>query len=150
MNRPPRHWPTGWIKRPTKRSSSSTSVVVRSTCPSLISARACSRCFRPTVTATSVATTGTRRLIDYLADEFKKTEGIDLRSDAMALQRLKEAAEKAKHELSTSQETTVNLPFITATQEGAETPADFDHPCEVRADLFGPLRPHHGPGEAGP
>ncbi len=57
-------------------------------------------------------------LIDYLADEFKKQEGIDLRKDAMALQRLKEAAEKAKCELSTSQETTVNLPFITATQEG--------------------------------
>ena len=57
-------------------------------------------------------------LIDYLADEFKKTEGIDLRNDPMALQRLKEAAEKAKQELSTSQETTVNLPFITATNEG--------------------------------
>ena len=57
-------------------------------------------------------------LIDYLADEFKKTEGIDLRQDPMALQRLKEAAEKAKQELSSAQETTVNLPFITATQEG--------------------------------
>ncbi len=59
-----------------------------------------------------------QKLIDYLADEFKKQEGIDLRNDAMALQRLKEAAEKAKCELSTTQETTVNLPFITATQEG--------------------------------
>jgi len=57
-------------------------------------------------------------LIDYLADEFKNQEGIDLRNDAMALQRLKEAAEKAKCELSTTQETTVNLPFITATNEG--------------------------------
>jgi molecular chaperone DnaK len=59
-----------------------------------------------------------QRLIDFLADEFKKQEGIDLRKDAMALQRLKEAAEKAKIELSTSSSTEVNLPFITATQDG--------------------------------
>jgi len=57
-------------------------------------------------------------LINYIADEFKRTEGIDLRKDAMALQRLKEAAEKAKCELSTSMEANVNLPFITATAEG--------------------------------
>jgi len=59
-----------------------------------------------------------QRLIDYLADEFKKQEGIDLRKDPMALQRLKEAAEKAKIELSSSSTTDVNLPFITATQDG--------------------------------
>ncbi len=59
-----------------------------------------------------------QRLIDYLADEFQKQEGIDLRKDAMALQRLKEAAEKAKIELSSSMQTDVNLPFITATQDG--------------------------------
>ncbi len=59
-----------------------------------------------------------QRLIDYLADEFKAQEGIDLRNDPMALQRLKEAAEKAKIELSSSMQTDVNLPFITATQEG--------------------------------
>ncbi|MCG6893205.1 MAG: molecular chaperone DnaK [Desulfobacteraceae bacterium] len=58
------------------------------------------------------------RLIDYLADEFKKDQGIDLRSDKMALQRLKEAAEKAKMELSSSMETEVNLPFITADASG--------------------------------
>ena len=58
------------------------------------------------------------RLIDYLADEFKKDQGIDLRTDKMALQRLKEAAEKAKMELSTSMETDVNLPFITADASG--------------------------------
>jgi len=57
-------------------------------------------------------------LINYLADEFKKTEGIDLRKDPMAHQRLKEAAEKAKCELSTQVETTVNLPFITADASG--------------------------------
>ncbi len=59
-----------------------------------------------------------QRLIDYLADEFKAQEGIDLRNDPMALQRLKEAAEKAKIELSSSTSTDVNLPFITATQDG--------------------------------
>ncbi len=58
------------------------------------------------------------RLVDYLADEFKKDQGIDLRNDNMALQRLKEAAEKAKMELSSSMETTVNLPFITADAGG--------------------------------
>ncbi len=57
-------------------------------------------------------------LINYLADEFKKTEGIDLRTDPMAHQRLKEAAEKAKCELSTQVESTVNLPFITADASG--------------------------------
>jgi len=59
-----------------------------------------------------------QRVIDWLADEFKKQEGIDLRKDPMALQRLKEAAEKAKIELSSSMQTDVNLPFITATQDG--------------------------------
>ncbi len=59
-----------------------------------------------------------QRVIDWLADEFRKDQGIDLRSDKMALQRLKEAAEKAKMELSTSMETEVNLPFITADASG--------------------------------
>jgi molecular chaperone DnaK len=59
-----------------------------------------------------------QRIIDYLADEFRKDQGIDLRSDRMALQRLKEAAEKAKCELSTVMETDINLPFITADQSG--------------------------------
>jgi molecular chaperone DnaK len=58
------------------------------------------------------------RLIEYLASEFKKEQGIDIRNDKMALQRLKEAAEKAKMELSTSMETDVNLPFITADANG--------------------------------
>ncbi len=57
-------------------------------------------------------------IINFLADEFKKQEGIDLRNDRMALQRLKEAAEKAKIELSSAQETEVNLPFITADASG--------------------------------
>jgi len=59
-----------------------------------------------------------QRVIDWLVDEFKKDQGIDLSKDAMALQRLKEAAEKAKMELSSTLSTDINLPFITATQEG--------------------------------
>ncbi len=59
-----------------------------------------------------------KKIIDYLADEFKKEQGIDLRNDKLALQRLKEAAEKAKIELSSSVQTDVNLPFITADQNG--------------------------------
>lgn len=59
-----------------------------------------------------------QRLVDYIADEFQRQERIDLRKDPMALQRLKEAAEKAKIELSSSTQTDINLPFITATNEG--------------------------------
>ena len=87
-----------------------------------------------------------QRIIDFLADEFKKAEGIDLRKDPMALQRLREAAEKAKVELSQMLQTDVNLPFITATQDGPKhlniniTRAKFENLC---ADLFertfGPL-----------
>ncbi len=58
------------------------------------------------------------RMVDYLADEFVKSDGIDLRKDPMALQRLKEASEKAKMELSSLMQTDINLPFITATAEG--------------------------------
>ena len=89
-----------------------------------------------------------QRLIDFLADEFNKQEGIDLRKDPMALQRLKEAAEKAKIELSSAMQSDVNLPFITATQDGPKhlninlTRAKFEQliddliqrtvkPCEV-------------------
>ncbi|MBO8092532.1 MAG: molecular chaperone DnaK [Prosthecochloris sp.] len=80
-----------------------------------------------------------QKIIDFLADEFKKQEGIDLRNDAIALQRLKEAAEKAKIELSSRTDTEVNLPFITATQEGPKhlvvnlTRAKFEAIC---SDLF--------------
>ena len=58
------------------------------------------------------------RLVDYLANEFKKESGIDLRGDKLALQRLKEAAEKAKIELSSTTQTEINLPFITADKSG--------------------------------
>jgi molecular chaperone DnaK len=75
-------------------------------------------------------------LINHIGDEFRKQEGIDLRKDAMALQRLKEAAEKAKCELSTTLEATLNLPFITATAEGPKhlsmtlTRAKLEQLCE--------------------
>ncbi len=59
-----------------------------------------------------------KRIMDFLADEFKKAQGIDLRNDRLALQRLREAAEKAKIELSATMETSINLPFITADQNG--------------------------------
>ena len=78
------------------------------------------------------------RIIQYLVEEFKKVEGIDLSQDKMAMQRLKEAAEKAKKELSTVTTTNINLPFITANQEGPKhldmnlTRAKFD---ELTADL---------------
>lgn len=84
-----------------------------------------------------------QRLINYLADEFKRQEGVDVRDDAMALQRLKEAAEKAKVELSTMQETSINLPFITATDSGPKhlqisiTRSKFESLCE---DLYKRLR----------
>ncbi len=84
-----------------------------------------------------------QKLIDFLANDFKAKEGIDLRGDAMAMQRLKEAAERAKVELSTMQETTVNLPFITADQTGPKhlqitiTRSKFESLCE---DLYKRLR----------
>ncbi len=80
-----------------------------------------------------------QRVINWLVDEFKKQEGIDLSKDPMALQRLKEAAEKAKIELSSTSQTDINLPFITATESGPKhltlnlTRAKFDQLCD---DLF--------------
>src|SRR4029434_3088476 len=59
-----------------------------------------------------------QRLIDYIVAEFKKDQGVDLSKDVLALQRLKESAEKAKIELSSSQQTEINLPYITADQSG--------------------------------
>src|SRR5215510_11936055 len=80
-----------------------------------------------------------QKLIDHVAEEFRRKEGIDIRKDPMALQRLKEACEKAKCELSSMQETTINLPFITADASGPKhlqlsvTRAKFESLC---ADLF--------------
>ena len=86
-------------------------------------------------------------LVGYLADEFKREQGIDLRKDTMALQRLKEAAEKAKHELSSSMETDINLPFITADASGPKhmnikiSRAKFEQLCaDLLKRLEGPCR----------
>ena len=88
-----------------------------------------------------------QKIIDWIADEFKKDQGIDLRGDKMALQRLKEAGEKAKCELSTSLETDINLPFITADASGPKhltmklTRAKLESICaELIASLEGPCR----------
>ena len=84
-----------------------------------------------------------QRLIDFVADEFRKQEGIDIREDAMALQRLKEACEKAKCELSQQVETAINLPFITADQNGPKhlqltvTRSKFESLCE---DMYARVR----------
>ncbi|MEH2308313.1 molecular chaperone DnaK [Nostoc sp.] len=80
-----------------------------------------------------------KKIVDYVANDFQRHEGIDLRKDKQALQRLTEAAEKAKIELSSATQTTINLPFITATQEGPKhlditlTRAEFEKLC---ADLL--------------
>ena len=86
-----------------------------------------------------------QRVIDYLADEFKKDQGIDLRSDRMALQRLKEAAEKAKCELSTAMETDINLPFITADQTGPKHLNMKLSARQARGAVRRPARPARGP-----
>jgi molecular chaperone DnaK len=85
-----------------------------------------------------------QRIIDWMADEFKKEKGIDLRQDAMALQRLKEAGEKAKMELSSSQSTEINLPFITADASGPKhlqmtlTRAKLEQLCESLLERLKP------------
>ena len=81
-----------------------------------------------------------QRLMDYIADEFRKEQGVDLRKDILALQRLKEAAEKAKIELSSTQQTEINLPYITMDQIGPEAPGHEDHARQVREPGRGPDR----------
>ena len=148
-SRPRPRWPTASTRSPTRRSWCSTSAAARSTCPCSRSATACSRSRRPPVTTTSAATTSTRRSSTGSCAEFKKSQGIDLRADPMALQRLYEAAEKAKIELSTTQETQINLPFITADASG---PKHLDTRL-TRAKLneltVGAARPHGRAGAPG-
>ena len=84
-------------------------------------------------------------LINYIADEFKKKEGIDLRKDPMAHQRLKEAAEKAKCELSTQMESTVNLPFITADASGPKHLQMTITRSKIRGSLRAGIRPAEKP-----
>ena len=90
-----------------------------------------------------------RRLVDYLADQFKGEQGIDLRNDPQALQRLFEAAERAKIELSSVTQTQVNLPFITADAVRAQAPDGHHQPGQVRAAHRRPGRTLPRPGQAG-
>ena len=100
--------------------------------PLLRSATALSRFWLPTAIHHLGGDDFDKRITNWMIDEFKKAEGVDLSGDKMALQRLKEAAEKAKKELSTATTTNINLPFITATAEGPKhldmnlTRAKFD------------------------
>ncbi len=84
-----------------------------------------------------------QRIIDYIVTEFKKEQGVDLTKDVLALQRLKEAAEKAKIELSNSTQTDVNLPYITADAIGPEAPEHQAHARQARSAGRGPDRAHH-------
>ena len=84
-----------------------------------------------------------QRVIDYIVTEFKKDQGVDLSKDVLALQRLKEAAEKAKIELSSTQSTDINLPYVTADADGPEAPLDEAHARQVRVARRRPHRAHH-------
>ncbi len=90
-----------------------------------------------------------QRVIDWIAAEFKKTDGIDLTKDRVAVQRLKEAAEKAKIELSSALETEINLPFVTADQSGPEAPRDEADAREARAARRRSAAAHDGAREEG-
>ena len=98
--------------------SCTTSAAARSMSPFSKSVRASSKSSPPTATRILAATTSISALSSGWQAEFRKSDGVDLLKDRMALQRLKEAAEKAKIELSTVLETDINLPFITADQSG--------------------------------
>ena len=90
-----------------------------------------------------------KTIVDWLVSEFKKSQGIDLSQDRMALQRLYEAAEKAKVELSTTQETQINLPFVTADQSGPEAPRHAAVAREADRAHLRPARPHGRADAAG-
>ena len=109
-------------EKATKRSSSGTWAAARSTSRSWKSATASSKCGPPTATRTWAATTSTSASSIGSSIEFKRDQGIDLSKDRQAMQRLTEAAEKAKIELSRVVQTTINLPFITADARRPEAP----------------------------
>ena len=113
--------------RPTKmrRFSCSTSAAVRSTCQCSSWAMAYSKFARPQAITILVAIDWDQRIIDWLADKFQADNGIDLRKDKMAMQRLKEAAEKAKMELSSTTQTTINLPFFISAGEAGPLHLDY-------------------------
>ncbi len=117
-SRPPPHWPTVSIGRSTKRSACSTSAAARSTYRCLEVAEGVFRVISTNGDTHLGGDDFDQVLINHVADEFKRENGIDLRKDTMALQRLQEACEKAKKELSSASSTDINLPFITADASG--------------------------------
>ena len=150
-SRPPRPWPTASTRRRTRRSPSSTWAAARSTSRSSTSADGVFEVLSTNGDTHLGGDDWDEALINYIADEFKKEQGIDLRKDQMALQRLKEAAEKAKKDLSFQAQADINLPFITADQTGPkhltmtisrEPVREADRP-PVRAL---PRARHEGPG----
>ena len=90
-----------------------------------------------------------QKVIEWLIGEFKKEQGIDLSRDSMAVQRLKDAAEKAKIELSSTMETEINLPFITADQNGPKHLNLQAYPLEPRTDVRRSLSEDHGAPQEG-
>ena len=90
-----------------------------------------------------------KAIVDWLVSEFKKAEGVDLSQDKMALQRLYQEAEKAKVELSSAQETQINLPFITAVDSVPEAPQPAPHPLEAERADGRPARPRGRADQAG-
>ena len=132
-SRPPRRSPTGSTRRARRPCSSSTSAAARSTSRCSTSATAWSRCARSSGDGHLGGDDFDKRIVDWLADEFKRDQGIDLRQDPQALQRLYEAAERAKVELSSTTTTQINLPFITADASGPKHLNTVAHAREVRA-----------------
>ena len=125
-----------------------TSAAVRSIFPSSRSptwtASTSSRCSRPTAIPSSAARTSTSASSTISSDEFKKDQGIDLHTDPLALQRLKDAAEKAKIELSSNQQTDINLPYITADAKGPKHLAIKLTRAKEPGAGRGPRHPHRG------
>src|SRR5439155_17627213 len=134
----PQRWHTGSTRRRTRRSWFSTSAAAPSTFPYWTSAKESLKSARPPAIRTWAGDDFDKRLVDWMAEAFLHDQGIDLRKDRQALQRLTEAAEKAKIELSSVIETAISLPFITADASGPKhletklTRAKFE---QLTADL---------------
>ena len=139
-SRPRPRWPTGSTRRARRPCWSSTSAAARSTSRCSTSATAWSRCAPSSGDGHLGGDDFDKRIVDWLADEFKRDQGIDLRQDPQALQRLYEAAERAKVELSSHDAAQINLPFITADASGPEAPQHVADAREVRAADGGPAR----------
>ena len=91
-----------------------------------------------------------KAIVDWMVAEFKRDNGIDLSADRLALQRLYEAAEKAKIELSSTQSTQINLPFVTADASGSEAPRPDAVARQADRAVRGARRAHRRPDQAGP